>query len=77
MVKTVSLRRHLLLKWTSLDTSSTASGRDTVEASRQSVGAVVGFIYAVSSHAVVGSIEYRRVNGVLSIAAPVPVLSLR
>ena len=72
-----SLRRHLLLKWTSLDTSSTISGRDTVEASRQSVGAVMGFIYAVSSHAVVGSIEYRRVNGVLSISTPVPVLSLR
>lgn len=63
-----------LLEWSSPNASAADSRRDAVQTGGQGIGAVVCFIYAVTTHAIRTAIEHGRVCRIKSALAPVPVL---
>lgn len=62
-----------VLEWSRVNAPTTVSGGNTVEASWQSIGAVMGFVGTVSAHAVVTPVEDGRVEWVVGPFAPVPI----
>lgn len=62
---------NLLLEWTSRDAPSTRPGRDKRVFRRRSV--IMWHILAVPGHAILGAVEYGRIDRIVDVVSPVPV----
>jgi hypothetical protein len=77
IVRRVMSRRlgiNLLLERAGCDATTSSSGWNTVELSRESLSAIMSFESTITTHAGVTSIEDWRIEWVIGPFAPVPVL---